>query len=278
MNFVDGTLDRRNTSNVEKFSLVSNHKLDGNRFHSWISTLIKGNVKDLYLCLYGDDDKYPLLIPPSLFTCESLTSLELSLHCDFKFPKYICFPKLKCLKLHSFKFTDECWNQELFSNSPVLEELILNYCTIRMKYFSISIPTLKLLEINTWAMEATGLGQCALKIHAPSLVKFTYKEKEYILSSFPTPEEAVLCLFIKIGCADLSLLLQALAHVKCLTVYDRAVQSIYSADDLSNNSLKLRGVKMLKIYDNLFATDQELIALLKALPNLESLVFQMASA
>ncbi|KAI3923259.1 hypothetical protein MKW92_009046, partial [Papaver armeniacum] len=47
---------------------------------------------------------------------------------------------------------------------------------------------------------------------------------------------------------------------------------ICSAYDLSNNLLTFHNVKMLNISDTL-TTDQGLIALLKAAPNLESLVF-----
>ncbi|KAI3881854.1 hypothetical protein MKW92_023626, partial [Papaver armeniacum] len=48
--------------------------------------------------------------------------------------------------------------------------------------------------------------------------------------------------------------------------------AICSANDLSNNLLTFHNVKRLRICDVL-DTDEGLIALLKAVPNLESLVF-----
>ncbi|KAI3947145.1 hypothetical protein MKW92_035790, partial [Papaver armeniacum] len=48
--------------------------------------------------------------------------------------------------------------------------------------------------------------------------------------------------------------------------------AICSVHDLSDNLLKFHNVKMLKISDYL-TTDEGLIALLQAVPNLESLVF-----
>ncbi|KAI3972062.1 hypothetical protein MKW92_032880 [Papaver armeniacum] len=142
MDFVDGTLLRHNSSNVDKFSLVCNRHLDESRLHSWISTVIRGNVKELSLYLLP---RNTLFIPLSRFTCESLTSLELGTlyrfyiqfyrNINLTFPKYISFPRLKRLTLYQFKFSDDCWNEELFSNSPILEELHLEFCIFKYEEF-----------------------------------------------------------------------------------------------------------------------------------------------
>ncbi|XP_026440030.1 F-box protein At4g22280-like [Papaver somniferum] len=270
MDFVDGTL-HRHASNVEKFFLHRGVELNESRVHSWICSAIKGNVKEIKLYL---DQEHPLFIPLSLFTCESLISLQLQTYPSIRLPKYISFPRLKCLEIADFVFSDRSWNEELFSNSPVLEELILDHCKYRIRNFCISIPTLKLLRIDR-DFTLNDLNDCALKIDAPSLVTFTYSAnvaKQYVLSSFPTLVEAVVCLDSPNNLAEISRLLQALAHVKCLTVNDLTLQAICSAYDLSNNLLTFCNVKMLKISD-ILTTDQGLIALLKAVPTLESLEF-----
>ncbi|RZC76513.1 hypothetical protein C5167_000628 [Papaver somniferum] len=236
----------------------------------------KGDVKELRLYL---NQTQPLFIPVSLFTCESLTSLELGAENNVTLPKYISFPRLKRLKLQKFEFSDECWNDELFSNSTVLEELILDFCIFRMRNFCISIPTLKLLRIRCSEHVIDGLQDCALRINAPSLLTFAYwadVAKEYAMPSFLTLVEADVRFKLGKKGAQISLLLRALAHVKRLTFSDSTLQAICSAYDLSNNLLSFHNVKVLNVSDVL-TTDQGLIALLKAVPNLELLVFNEAS-
>ncbi|XP_026428083.1 F-box/LRR-repeat protein At4g14103-like [Papaver somniferum] len=266
MDFVDGTLHRHNSSNVDKFVLSCNHQLNQSQLHCWISTVIRGNVKELNLHLRQEHpQEYPFSIPLSLFTCASLVSLELHIQPNICLPKYISFPRLKCLKLHLFYFTDESWNEELFSNSRVLEELILDQCSVSMSSFCISIPTLKILKIDNWITKGNGLCDCILKIDAPRLVTFLYTSpvaKEFLLSNFSALEEAIIDIcFEEYGGAELSRLLHAFAHV------------IYSDHDLSNNWPTFHNVIVRKLnISNVLSTDLGFIGLLKAVPNLESLV------
>ncbi|RZC90936.1 hypothetical protein C5167_028768 [Papaver somniferum] len=278
MDFVDGTLHRHDSSNIDKFSLHCNHHLNENRLHSWISTVIRANVKEIDLFIR---QKRRLFIPLSLFTCESLISLKLLTYPNVRLPKYISFPRLKRLALICFGFSDESWNEELFSRSPVLEELILLSCTYSTRNFCISIPTLKLLKIGTWHDEENDLRNCVFKIDAPRLVSFSYwgyAAKEFVLSNFLVLVEATVYFNSqnKVGAEATSQLLGALAHVKCLTVHNETLKAICSAYDLSNYLPTFHNVKMLKISDSI-TTDEGLIALLKGVPNLESLVFGQAS-
>ncbi|KAI3948513.1 hypothetical protein MKW98_019263, partial [Papaver atlanticum] len=92
--------------------------------------------------------------------------------------------------------------------------------------------------------------------------------KENVLSSFPALVESVVLYYVKKDIAAINQLLRAIAHVKCLTVSDLTLKAFRSA----NKMLTFHNVKMLTISRNL-TTDQGLIALLNAVPNLESLVF-----
>ncbi|KAI3954972.1 hypothetical protein MKW98_004975 [Papaver atlanticum] len=143
-----------------------------------------------------------------------------------------------------------------------------------MRNFCISIPTLKQLSISNWCGAEESYSRLhVLKIDAPRLVTFScwsYVPKEIFLSSTLALVEATV--HVSADEKGISRLLRALAHVKCLTVYDCTLQAIYSTYGLSNNLLKLHNVKMLKI-SRALTSDQGLIALLKAVPNLESLVF-----
>ncbi|XP_026428087.1 F-box/LRR-repeat protein At4g14103-like [Papaver somniferum] len=172
MDFVDGTLHRHNTSNIDKFSFTWDRHLKESRVRSWISNVIRGNLKELGLKLNQRGDN-PLFI-----------SLKLNTYPSIRLPKYITFPRLKCLELSEFDYSSECWNEKLFSNSPVLEELILRFSICSMRNFSIAIPTLKLLKIDS---PENGLQDCVFKIDAPRLVSFTYwssEAKEFVFPSF----------------------------------------------------------------------------------------------
>ncbi|KAI3923257.1 hypothetical protein MKW92_009044, partial [Papaver armeniacum] len=225
MDFVDGTLHRHNSSNIQNFFLFWREHLTETRVHSWISTVIRGNVKVLGLYL---TQTQPLFIPISLFTCQSLTSLELGAQHNVTLPKYISLPRLKRLKLYKLIFSDACWNDEIFSNSTALEELILEFCIFPKRNFCISIPTLKLLKIRcSEFLTYDGLQDCALKMNAPSLLTFAYSAdvaKEYAIPSFLTLVEAVVCFKFGEEAAQISQLLRALAHVKRLTVSASTLQ------------------------------------------------------
>ncbi|KAI3881855.1 hypothetical protein MKW92_023627, partial [Papaver armeniacum] len=227
MDFVDGTLHRRNSLNVDKFVLDCNQPLNDSRVHSWISYVVRGNVKELSLNL---PQNHSLFIPPSLFTCESRISLELYCH-NFILPKHISFPRLKRLKLKGFEFSDERWNEELFSNSPVLEELTLQNCKFNMSNFCILIPMLKRLKIENEWYRVNDLRDCVFKINAPELASFSYMgyvAKEFALSSFQALVEATVYFHVQENVGAVaevrSQLLRALAHVKSLTVCDRTLQ------------------------------------------------------
>ncbi|XP_026420555.1 putative F-box/FBD/LRR-repeat protein At5g62970 [Papaver somniferum] len=152
------------------------------------------NVEELSLHLDLDQQEIPLSIPLSLFTCESLTKLEITAGPSINFPKNFFFPKLKSLKLWKIKFGDGCWNEQPFSHCLVLEELCLHNCTwFDMRKFCILTPLLKVLEINN-TRDEKGLADCDLEIHAPSLVSLRYwgcVVKDYEMSRFLSLDKAV---------------------------------------------------------------------------------------
>ncbi|XP_026428084.1 putative F-box/LRR-repeat protein At3g59230 [Papaver somniferum] len=268
MNFVDGTLYGRNSSNVDKFILWWDAPMSDIRVHNWITSVIRANVKEIGLALIQE---HGLFIPLSLFTCESLISLQVLTNPSIRLPKHIYLPRLKRLELYHFEFTNESWNEELFSSSHVLEELILHGCIYHVRNFSISIPTLKLLKIISWARDQNGLRDCVFEIDAPRLVTFSYSgyvAKEFVMSRFPALVEADVNLSsADNGSAGTTQLLRALAHVQCLTVYDNTILAMISS------ALTFQNVHTLKIADNTTVQLPGVISLLQSIPNLESLIF-----
>ncbi|OVA14307.1 hypothetical protein BVC80_9021g38 [Macleaya cordata] len=164
----------RGTSKIKKFALSCNGLFDESRINAWISTIIRCEVAELILVI---EVKEAFKNPLSLFTCESLIKLKLEINSILYLPKSISFPRLRYLELYRVKFRDEYLNEQLFSNCPVLEELILLECTwVNMKSVCISAPALKRLMIDGhYRANGDIIHNCEVKIHAPGLEYLTYK-------------------------------------------------------------------------------------------------------
>ncbi|OVA16880.1 F-box domain [Macleaya cordata] len=284
MGFVDGILIFRNTP-IKKFGLKCDELCDESRMNAWISTVLMRKVEELNLNIKGDK---PFLIPLSLFTCISLIELTLQTYSFLYLPRTISFPSLKILRLFHIIFRDESLTEQLFHNSPVLEELILSDCTwLNMKTVCISAPSLKCLCIdgpNT--ANADGLRNCEVKIHAPSLVSLTYKAsvaKEYVLSNFSSLVDAEIAFVIEKNCwktgqeeigRSATKLFGGLSDVKSLIVSGETLEALSYANDLLidlptfNNLIHLGVTSQFQC-----SADKALFNLLEMAPNLESLVF-----
>ncbi|XP_026384852.1 F-box/LRR-repeat protein At3g58900-like [Papaver somniferum] len=285
IDFVDKTLEFHDESNIKEFSLSSDAYLDEPRIQKWISTVLSHNVEDFSLRL-NQSDGVPM--PSSFYTCESLTSLRLLSSTVSCFPKYISFPRLERFILTGVKFRDECWNEQLFSNCPVLRFLGVAFCTRSdMKNFCISNPALKDVDIMNPEKGGYGFPNCALKIDAPNLETLTYMgrvAKDYVLSSFPTLVKATVDFsFEEYGAmweqdiaygAVACKFLQALAHVMYLKISDRTLQVLSVADDLLNNLPSYHNLHNLILTQEVTA-DKAVIVLLEKAPNLVSLDFEV---
>ncbi|RZC60085.1 hypothetical protein C5167_021836 [Papaver somniferum] len=158
------------------------------------------------------------------------------------------------------EFVDECWNEQLFSNCPVLEILCMVSCTWSdMKNFCISNPALKFLLILN-VEEEDGFQNCALKIHAPSLESLTYKgrpAKDYALSSIPKLVEVHIDFFYE--------------EFGAMIDYGAVVLSV--ADDLLNTLPSYHNLNQLHLTQKV-TVGKALIGLLEKTPNLVSLDFE----
>ncbi|KAI3831652.1 hypothetical protein MKX03_021128 [Papaver bracteatum] len=181
VNFMDRLLHqshplfRNDLPNTKKFcldydSIVANDKISG-----WIITLMMRKVEELCLCI-----PIEFVVPMGLFTCETLTVLKIEMSGDLSMrmkkigtlraAEKISFPRLKILHLKHMIFVDESLNAQLFSNSPVLEELMLSNCYMaKTKVLHISVASLKRFFITNSKMFS-----CKLKIYAPNLQSLTY--------------------------------------------------------------------------------------------------------
>ncbi|XP_026400234.1 putative F-box/LRR-repeat protein At3g59160 [Papaver somniferum] len=162
----------------------NNRFFNNDRICGWISTLIMRKVEELSLCLTKN-----FLLPPCLFTSETLTMLEIEMAGDLStkikktgtlgFPRAISFPRLKILHLKHMVFVDESLNAQLFSSCPVLEELLLSHCyMMKKKVLQISVASLMRLFITN-----SEKFSFKIKIYSPNLQSLTYIgiPRDYVL-------------------------------------------------------------------------------------------------
>ncbi|XP_026420561.1 F-box/LRR-repeat protein At4g14096-like [Papaver somniferum] len=288
MDFVDRTFHLHDPSSIiQKFDLGLNTNMNASRVISWIGSLTKRNVEDLSVALYQDD---PFPIPSSIFTCESLVKLYLYITPNIYCPKNISFQKLKSLTLNGVQFTGDSWNDQLFVNCPVLEELVLEDCSwFGIKKICILTPLLKQLQIvYYYYSKEDDLCDYYIQIHAPSLASLTYwgiVAKDYDLSSFLALDKAEVNFHehkstkeprISQGEA-LSKFLQALSHVRSLSVHVQTGQVQSIAYDFVNNLPTFHNLNELELLHGAATTNKEIFALLRAAPNLRCLVFDESS-
>ncbi|XP_026402679.1 putative F-box/FBD/LRR-repeat protein At5g22670 [Papaver somniferum] len=276
------------TSNIHRFSLRCDELCDDSRISAMVSSVIRCKVVKMNLIF---KHKRPFLLPSTLFTCESLEKLWIRSSSVLYLPKSISFPRLKLLQLALVEFTDECLTEQLFSNCPVLEELIIRWCNwVNMKAVCISAPALKCLIIDCIGdpLNINILHNCEVKIHAPSLVSLTYRDciaKEFVFSSLSSLVDAKID--IDVGdsfpetrqeeteyCAAVTKFLRQIVNVKHLKISGNTLEVLSFAEDLLTdlptfyNLIQLEVLSVVKYYAH-----KTLFPLIQTAPNLESLVF-----
>ncbi|KAI3943188.1 hypothetical protein MKW92_007095 [Papaver armeniacum] len=290
VNFMDRLLHqshnlfRNDLPNIKKFCLDFDSTLDNDNISGWIITLMMRKVEELCLCI-----PIEFVVPMGLFTCETLTVLKIEMFGDLsaKIKKIgtlraadtISFPRLKILHLKHMIFVDESLNAQLFSNSPVLEELMLSNCYMMMtKVLHISVASLKRLFITNSKMYS-----CKLNIYAPNLQSLTYNgtpegyaNTEHVFSSIVDAHiditfESRTNKNSKRRCG-LKNLVEGISSVKILHISGSTLESFFW-NEMNQIVPTFRDLRRLDVTSKL--SDCMFFALLKLLhkmPNLESVV------
>ncbi|KAI3839933.1 hypothetical protein MKW92_039364 [Papaver armeniacum] len=188
--FVDKVLSLRdNNSDIQRFHLECSlcytvwDDLYGS-IKRWVTAAVSHNVQELHIEAKPDED---FEIPLCLYTCESLTKLDLELtgfqegdedyFSKIILPHTMGLPRLKSLdlRLSYILFSDEKLTSKFFSSFPNLESLVIVYWGRDEGGFldmnlKISLPQLKHFKFNSleeeWNSEVT--------LHAPSLSSFIF--------------------------------------------------------------------------------------------------------
>ncbi|XP_045802999.1 F-box/LRR-repeat protein At3g26922-like [Trifolium pratense] len=187
-----------------------------------------------------------LELPPSIFNCDSLTSLTLSLRDVYKsntkmFPKSFNLPALKTLKLVCFTFfTGDNGYAEPFSTCNMLSKLVIYTCNLQDDAQGLCISNSKLSNL------AIGTSNSHSNIHKLilSTPKLTSLTIDGIPPIFPAPSTCNLTLFeeLKFDCLDGDTMgedifiswLHLLAKIKIITLSFKILKLMVNI--LKNNS------------------------------------------
>ncbi|KAF6139929.1 hypothetical protein GIB67_028797 [Kingdonia uniflora] len=233
MNYVDRVLQFHDMSNLQKFTLqCCGRYFDESHIRTWISTLMRYKVPELHVFLLTSPE---LVVPDCLFTSSSLKVLEFQVRTNLTLPISISLPGLKTLHLCYITFTNGQLTEQLFSSSPVLEELIIDACRWdNLKTVCISSPSLKYFTLGYCETVTEDdnevLPDREIVIQAPNLVSFnrtSFLHFNIILCKFESLVHANIDVsseynrvdWIRVGMGyRVSRLLEGLSNVKCLTI------------------------------------------------------------
>ncbi|XP_026428086.1 putative F-box/LRR-repeat protein At3g58880 [Papaver somniferum] len=179
MDFVDGTLDRHNSSNVDKFSLVSTYQLNESRFHSWIATLAIShsskylltfqNVKILKLtCKITTDGELAILkavpnLESLIFEVYVKEEVERSDKHDHISEAAEClFPHLKSVVFRQFSGNprERKWVRLILKYAEALEILTIRHCGSYLVFRNARSEKELMVEILNYSKASPG---CVIK-------------------------------------------------------------------------------------------------------------------
>ncbi|XP_026416084.1 putative F-box/FBD/LRR-repeat protein At5g22670 [Papaver somniferum] len=213
------------------------------------------------------------MIPDSLFTCESLRTLDFQfpeLNWRLELPESISLPRLKILRLTNIIYDDEKLAGKLFSSFPILEELCLTNCRWEnFDFISFSAPALTLTGGGSSRME-----YAKIKIDAPNLMSFTFRDwlpEGFVVDSFPLLHDADICFEgdIEYRSGPLSKFIKKFCNVKLLKISGAYFKILKRANVLSTSFPTFGNLIRLEVDDIQMKT---LLNFLELSPNLESLV------
>ncbi|KAI3871375.1 hypothetical protein MKW92_017296 [Papaver armeniacum] len=278
MDFMDRVLLLRNMSDIKKFCLTCNGEyFNDQRIKGWITTAIQCRVEELIVCRCGYVGESSDIIPVDLYTCESLTLLDIEFFDDTLYlPQLIYFPRLKILRLSEISFCNEKFTQQLFSGCPVLEELSLRYCS--WKRVSLISSTLKVLTLVGCLRICAWFG-AVTKIDAPNLMSITINDvlgESLVVDSFPSLVDADIHRIYSEeddGVDVIPNFVKKLSNIKHLKLSGTVFQNLELANALSASFPTFINLTTMEV--SVIKTQQvgSFFTFLQFSPNLESLVF-----
>ncbi|XP_010277953.1 PREDICTED: F-box/LRR-repeat protein At3g58900-like isoform X3 [Nelumbo nucifera] len=304
LDLIDRVLFLRGGSHIQKFRLycIRNY-FDTGRLHTWTLVAARCNVEEVDIRVSA---KEAVELPHCLYISESMSVLKLNL--GSKRPKLVLpssmgLPNLKILHLCSLCFVDDELTNKLLCNCPLLESLIIRYCTLKnVENLKISAPRLKNLVIETCfedseVYEESGRSfSCKINVSAPNLISFKCRDhlkREYTLENLYSLVNADIDMYLEED-YDNELLklphkrkeeyaqcmikwLTGLSNIKALTLSDLLLKIVAEVPDvLENLPTSFFKSKYLKLKSGL--SKDSIIAicyLLKHFTDIETLVLEI---
>ncbi|KAG7547693.1 FBD domain [Arabidopsis suecica] len=139
LGFVYRFLGFNSESCLQEFRLMVNWyddvQLETAHFTQWFNAVVERKVQHLHVLdkTWGIDE---VEIPPTVYTCESLVSLNL---CDVYLPnpEFVFLPSLKVIVLDEVMFDNDLAFQMLLTGCPVLESLTVNKIYLNLENFQV---------------------------------------------------------------------------------------------------------------------------------------------
>ncbi|CAA7055568.1 unnamed protein product [Microthlaspi erraticum] len=241
--FIDKNLPLHRAPVVESLRLsISDKLIIPEDIRRWIEIAVSRHVRELEISYYSENQN---IFPSSFYTCESLVILKLeymalmdvvpSMVCLpslktlklryatlIDVPSTVCLPSLKTLELESVKHKSNESLQRLLSICPVLEELLVDFCTEHvvgefiLEKFSIIVPSLQRLSLF---IDDDAYYLDRYVIDTPSLVYFKLEDWNDLghdceIKNMPNLREA----YVYVAFFRLKSVVKSITSVKCLTI------------------------------------------------------------
>ncbi|KAL5721109.1 hypothetical protein ACHQM5_013709 [Ranunculus cassubicifolius] len=274
LDFVDKVLRVSDVKNIERFSL-SCQECDEAHFDNWAVVILRRNVQELILSIAS---KPPFMFPYSIFSCESLRVLKITMEASICIPDSICFSSLKILHLEKISITSPIHQVSL--SFPVLEELGLYYCMwVEMKTINIIAPLLQRLRIKDTSTNQ--LHDSVMKIEAESLISLnleTHITCEYSLCHLSSLVDVVIEVPFCFEISEdnivhrLGSLLRGVYNVRALELNIDAIKCL-SRPAFTSQICSLSRLIHLRLGRGLSLNGRKFIDMLAKMPNIESIFF-----
>ncbi|KAL5725671.1 hypothetical protein ACHQM5_008790 [Ranunculus cassubicifolius] len=273
VNFVRRVFRLHDGSVINKVKLSTCENCNSNNRNSdleeLVSEILRRKVQELDLFLYDG-----ILMPHSLYCCESLTVMKLmaSSHSTFSLPASVCFPILKFMHLGYSQFTCGEGIQQVSFSCQVLQEFKLIECIFdSFEAMHIFVPALERLNICEWCSERSNTWRDAspqIKIYAESLVSLdVFRGLSFDLS---------LCNVMSLNSASINMknddyvsnLFHGIQNVKELTLCDSTLEILPSVKVL----LALSNLNKLTLTEIRPLNGELFIELLCSVPQIQSFI------
>ncbi|XP_057438926.1 F-box/LRR-repeat protein At4g14103-like isoform X1 [Lotus japonicus] len=179
IDFVNRALLLTKSSSLDSFSLVIGNEYDACLFITWMTSILKRNVKNLRISSHFDFRlPFPPLTSRLLFESKLLEELEIKIcSCAIRVPPvHVHFGCLKLLKLSGIIFTIESYVKLMCLRLPVLKKFETKNCVwLNAKCVNLEAPLLESVHIEHDSKSALQeLLSFGIKISALHLAEFTY--------------------------------------------------------------------------------------------------------